>query len=96
MTVYGVIFAAVVRKVKALVAEYRKLVAEVKAEEAKLVAQFEADIQCVLADAKAEEERLLAEAEQVIEAGDKAAKNLGQHVESEKNRLKNIPNGKMV
>lgn len=88
MTVYGVIAAAVVRKVRALVAEYRKLVAEAKAVEAELVSKFEADVEGILAKAKAEESRLLAEAERVIESGDATVRYLGNVTEAEKNRLR--------
>jgi vacuolar-type H+-ATPase subunit H len=58
MTLYGVIAAAIVRKVKALVAEYRKLVSEATAVEKKIVGDAKAEAQRVLAAAEAETGKL--------------------------------------
>lgn len=54
MTVYGVITAAIVRKISALVAEYRKLVAEASLVEKKIVLKAKAEAKQILAEAKAE------------------------------------------
>jgi hypothetical protein len=66
MTLFTVLLAAITRKVKAVIAEYRKLVAEVRATESKLVESAQAEAAKVLGIAKAEEARLLVEARNVI------------------------------
>jgi hypothetical protein len=66
MTLFTVLLAAITRKVKAVIAEYRKLVAEVRATESKLVESAQAEAAIVLGSAKAEEAKLLVEARNVI------------------------------
>jgi hypothetical protein len=66
MTLFTVLLAAITRKVKAVIAEYRKLVAEVRATESKLVESAQAEAAKVLGVAKAEEARLLVEARNII------------------------------
>ncbi len=66
MTLFTVLLAAITRKVKAVVAEYRKLVAEVKATESKLVQSAETEAARVLGVAKAEEARLLDQARYIV------------------------------
>jgi len=63
MTVYGVITAAIVRKIKALVAEYRKLVAEATVVEKSIIGKAEADAKAIIAKAKAEEAAVIEYAE---------------------------------
>jgi hypothetical protein len=59
MTLYGVIFSALARKVKALVAEYRKLVAEATKIEQETIAGAKRDIAVIFSKAKAEETEIL-------------------------------------
>ncbi|PWT76398.1 MAG: hypothetical protein C5B59_06645 [Bacteroidetes bacterium] len=66
MTVFTVLVAVIARKVKALYAEYRKLVTEAEAVEHKLVGEAKDKAEEVLVAAKAEEQRLLHEVEKVI------------------------------
>src|SRR5690242_3506364 len=89
MTLYGVIAAAIVRKIQALVAEYRKLVAEATAVERKLVGKAKSDAKAVIAAGVAEAKRLLAEAERVIQEAETAEDNIFAAVEAEKTKLKN-------
>lgn len=65
MTVHGVIISAVVRKVKALIAEYRKLVAEATAVEQKVIGEAEAETEAkrVIAEAQALEASIIRRAE---------------------------------
>lgn len=54
MTVYGVIAAVIVRKVRAVVAEIRTLVAEATRTEKRIISEAEAEAQQIIAEAKAE------------------------------------------
>lgn len=63
MTIYGVIAAAVVRKIKALVAEMRTLVAEATKVEKEIVDTARAKAAIIIMDAKAEERAVLTAAE---------------------------------
>jgi vacuolar-type H+-ATPase subunit H len=63
MTVYGVITAAIVRKVKALVAEYRKIVAEATAVEKKIVSEAYTEAHNVIEEARALEASIVSRAE---------------------------------
>jgi hypothetical protein len=63
MTLYGVITAALFRKISALIAEYRKLVAAATAVEKQIVETAEAKAAIIIMDAKAEERAVLAAAE---------------------------------
>jgi hypothetical protein len=54
MTVYGVITAAVVRKISALIAEYRKLVAEASVIEKRIILRAKTEAKQIIAEAKAE------------------------------------------
>jgi cell division septum initiation protein DivIVA len=66
MQLITVLLAAIARKVNAVIAEYRKLVAEAKTTESRIVAVAEADTARVLGIAKAEEARLLSEARDIV------------------------------
>ena len=63
MTLYSVIAAALIRKVKALVAEYRKLVAEATAVEKNLVEKAETEVKKIYTEAKAAEVKIVTEVE---------------------------------
>ena len=81
MTLFTVLLAAITRKVRAVIAEYRKLVAEVKATESKLVQSAEAEAAKILGVAKAEEARLLDQARYVIRNARSGEKAIVQAVE---------------
>ena len=66
MTLFTVLLAAIARKVRAVIAEYRKLVAEAKAIESKLVQSAQTEAAKILGVAKAEEARLLDQARYVV------------------------------
>jgi len=66
MTLFTVLLSAITRKVSAVIAEYRKLVAEVRATESSLVKSAQEEAAKVLGVAKAEEARLLVEARNII------------------------------
>ena len=63
MTIYGVIAAAVVRKIKALVTEMRTLVADATKVEKQIVDTARAKAAIIIMDAKAEEQAILIAAE---------------------------------
>lgn len=63
MTLYGVITAAVIRKIKALLAEMRTLVAEATKIEKNIFSTAEAKAAIIIMDAKAEEQAVLTAAE---------------------------------
>lgn len=58
MTVYGVIATAIVRKIKALVAEYRRLVIEATAVEKKIAIDARAEAKRVIAEARGNTKKL--------------------------------------
>ena len=66
MKLFSTLLAVLAAKAKAVVAEYRKLLAEAKATEQRILANAETETKKVLAEARAEESKLLAEARQVI------------------------------
>ncbi len=61
MTLHGVIAAAILRKVKALVSEIRKLVAEATAVEKTIVAKAKADVESIYRAAKRAEGQIVTE-----------------------------------
>lgn len=63
MTLYGVVTAAVIRKIKALIAEYRKLIADATKVEKQIVDTAEAKAAIIIMDAKAAEKAVLTAAE---------------------------------
>jgi len=63
MTLYGVITAAIVRKIKTLLAEMRTLVAEATKVEKNILSTAEAKAAIIIMDAKAEERAVLTAAE---------------------------------
>ena len=67
MTLYGVIAAAIVRKVKALIAEYRSLVAEATVKEKAIVTTAENDIEDLYTVVKAEERAIVAKTKAATE-----------------------------
>jgi hypothetical protein len=89
MTVYGVIVSAVVRKIKALVAEYRKLVAEATAVEQKLIGKAKSDAEAGIVAAEQEEKRLIAEAKAVIEEDEATEASIVRSVKAETEKLRN-------
>ena len=89
MTVYSVIAAAIVRKIKALVAEYRKLVAEATAVEQKLISEAKAEVTKVITAAKNEEQRLIAEAKLVIKGAASTKASIHQDAKPQTDKLRN-------
>lgn len=87
MTLFTVLLAAITRKVRAVIAEYRILVAEVKATESKLVQSAEAEAATILANAKADEKRLLDLARKVIVTAKADEKAIIQAVETQTKNL---------
>lgn len=63
MTLYGVITAALLRKIRALISEYRKLVADATKVEKEIVGVAEAKAAIIIMDAKAAEQAVLLAAE---------------------------------
>lgn len=63
MTLYGVITAAVIRKIKALISDCRKLVADASVVEKNIVDTAEAKAAIIIMDAKAAEKAVLTAAE---------------------------------
>jgi len=91
MTLFTVLLAAITRKVRAVIAEYQILVAEVRATESKLVQSAQIEAAKILAEAKADEAHLLdlarsivvkarAEEKAVIQAVETQTKNLYEDV----------------
>jgi hypothetical protein len=66
MTLFTVLITAIARKVSAVIAEYRKLVAEARATEAIFVKSAQTEAARVLAEAKANEAHLLNLARTII------------------------------
>ena len=62
MTLYGVITAAILMKLSAIIAEYRKLVAEATAIEKKIITIAKRDAEGIIARAKAEEQNVILQA----------------------------------
>ncbi len=87
MTLFTVLLAAITRKVKAVVAEYRKLVAEVKATESSLKQSAQNEASRVLGVAKAEEARLLNQARTVVLQAKSEEKAIVQAVETQTKNL---------
>jgi hypothetical protein len=61
MSVYGVIFAAIAKKVSALVSEIRGLVAEAKAAALRITVKAEADVKAIFVEAETKTKALEAE-----------------------------------
>jgi hypothetical protein len=87
MTLFTVLLAAITRKVRAVIAEYRKLVAEVKASESKLVQSAQVEAAKVLGRAKAEEARLLDQARYVIRNAESEEDDIVQAVKTQTKNL---------
>lgn len=66
MSMFTVLLAAITRKVTAVIAEYRKLIAEAKATEKRIVSVAKADAEKILSEAAVEEKKLLTSARNVI------------------------------
>jgi hypothetical protein len=89
MTLFTVLVAAIARKVKAVVAEYHKLVAEAKAVEEKLVASAEAEAKQIALKAEAEEKDLLAKARAIVLKAELEGGAVIRTVETQTKNLKN-------
>ncbi len=63
MTLYGVITAALIRKIRVLISEYRKLVADATKVEKSIVEMAEAKAAIIIMDAKVAERTVLTAAE---------------------------------
>ena len=82
MTVYGVITAAIVRKIKALIAEYRKLVVEATVVEKSIVGAAETEAVKIISEALAAAKTIIGRAKFEVEV-------IKNNVEGETSKLKN-------
>jgi cell division septum initiation protein DivIVA len=81
MSMFTVLLAAITRKVTAVIAEYRKLIAEAKATEKRIVSVAKADAEKILSEAAVEEKKLLNSARNVVEFAKARERAIGDVVE---------------